>query len=274
MDIRQHLLRSDINAAYKAWCIHAEKLLLTIPPTNGDYDNGTGRGHVAFRRLTKLPPERFASCENVWARQLGKALRRIDELLHMKHWGYRADLAWQHVRDFLRHTLCKQTHNFRPFDQDTYTIPLLNNLRAMLCIEYNSSKSTARQARVKAWTSRIQSSVQQAFKFVRNTTDPDSPPMLLNTGERTVDRNEQLKAILDQWAPIFQKYSGAQPSLQKFHDHFGQHMKKGQMECLPLTCHDLVIAARETKRSSPSLDNWKPNALMALAWWYPGIYAD
>ena len=89
-----------------------------------------------------------------------------------------------------------------------------------------------------------------------------------------MDRTEQLDAILKEWMPIFQKFKNTKPDIAAFLEHFGQNIRSSTMTLRPLSGEDLVEAARSTKASSPSLDNWKPSAITALAFWFPMVFND
>ena len=44
------------------------------------------------------------------------------------------------------------------------------------------------------------------------------------------------------------------------------------MTCEQLTGERLVDMAKQSKPSAASLDQWKPSALSALAFWYPSLF--
>ena len=98
--------------------------------------------------------------------------------------------------------------------------------------------------------------------------------MKMPDGTFTACKNQQLRAILDEWTPIFQKFKVRKPKVQEFVGTFRPVMKSSAMACQDLTGPSLAAAARQTKPCAGSLDNWTPSAPTALAQWRPGVFDD
>ena len=98
--------------------------------------------------------------------------------------------------------------------------------------------------------------------------------MTLPDGTTTVNDADQLEAISQAWEPIFNKFINGSPSADTFMQHFGHHMRTADMTPRPLTSALLVEQAKEAKPSSCSLDQWRPESLQALAFWYPSVFQE
>ena len=131
---------------------------------------------------------------------------------------------------------------------------------------------TDRQARIKAWKAKIAQSEKHAYKWLQSVDAPDDITMKLPDGKTTANTEDQLKAIQQDWLPIFQKFANHLPDLNTFEEHFIPFMKTSPMEIAPLTGPELVLTLAKSKPSAPSLDGWTPQALIALTKWFPSLF--
>ena len=268
------LRKKDVDLAYKLWCRRAESYLLTIPMTNGGHEVKSLRGHTAFRKLCSYPPERDGCAEDVWSRQLARALRQTEALLAMQVWGHRADLTLRNLEKFLHRDAGKFSQSPGSFLQDSMTRNELQRLQIFLRLEYNFAQRQMKYGRIRAWKDRMQSSIRMSYKWVRGQRKVEPTPMTLKDQTVTVDRNRQLDAILEEWKPIFHKYKQQKEDVSSFMANFGPYMKVGSMTLNPLQGGDLVAAALSTKPSASSLDRWRPESLKSLAQWFPDLFHD
>lgn len=96
--------------------------------------------------------------------------------------------------------------------------------------------------------------------------------MKLSSGLYTANTDVQLEAIHNDWLPVFQKFAHSLPDVNTFTEHFVPFMKSSPMSLSPLTGQELVNTLASTKSSSPSLDGWTPQSLIALSQWFPELY--
>ena len=268
------LRRGLVDDAYGEWCKRAERILCSIPTTTGAQDYGRGRGAVAFRRLCVYPPERHAGAETVWMRKVAKALRRAEELGKMKVWGYRAEITMGHLRSFAREVRGPFADEFVPVVMRTLSCEVVTEMCGLLSAEYRRLQTMGDRARLRAWKDRMQSSIRQSHRWVRDECKRSSMLMRTEEGHFTVDRNEQLDHMLNAWKPIFEKFKSRPADCERFMEQFGPYMRSAQMELEPLTGRFLAEVARDTASSAPSLDMWRPGSLAALGHWAPGIFDD
>ena len=272
--IQQHLAKNNLEDAYKQWSLNAENLLATIPATDKTVSFSHGRGRTAWRRLTVYPPEGFADTDTVWCRQLAKALRQVEELVRMQVWGHRADNTYNNLRKFIIREQNNFTTGVLQLVPEKINRQTLEPLQSLISQEYKQAKRDCGQKRLKAWKARLQSSEKQCYKWVQGWAKVETLPMKRSDGRYTIDRTQQLQEILNEWIPIFQKFKQEKPQVQTFIEHFGPNMRYQDMSLCDITGPSLVSAAKATSPSSHSLDNWKPEELTMLAWWYPVIFDD
>ena len=67
----------------------------------------------------------------------------------------------------------------------------------------------------------MQSSEKQGYKWLQGSSKVEPVPMRTSGGGYTVDRSEQLEAILNEWTPIFHKFKDSKPDVATFMEHFG-----------------------------------------------------
>ncbi|CAE7235511.1 unnamed protein product [Symbiodinium sp. CCMP2592] len=157
----------------------------------------------------------------------------------------------------------------RPFGGEVVT-----QMCNMLAAEYRRLQTAGDKARLRAWKDRMQSSIRQSHKWVKDECKRSSMLMRTSEGSFTVDRNEQLDHMLTAWKPIFEKFHSRPADCDRFIEQFGPYMRSARMDLEPLSGPFLAEVARETASSAPSLDMWKPGSLAALGHWAPGIYDD
>ena len=273
-DLHILLRKCDIDGAYKAWCKRAEKYLVQIPMTDGQPETVCNRGHTAFRKLCVQPPERQAVAEDLWSRKLAKAMRQTRELQIMQVYGYRADVTFCHLQNFFRNNRSHFSDLPESFCTCLLSRDCVGNMALFLQTEYRSWQTKVKNMRLRAWKDRLQSSIRESYKWCKGQRKVEPAPMKLPDGSCTVDRSQQLDAILQAWSPIFQKYKSREPDVAVFAEHFGPFIRSHRMTVSDLTSDMLVAAAVGTKKSAASLDRWRPDALRALALWFPGIYDD
>lgn len=274
LDIRACLSLKDIDKAMQLWSKRAEGLLCTIPLMDGSFVKGSGRGKVRMRRLCAWPPEREVFAETVWLRKLARALRRAQELARLAFWGYRADQTVAYLRTFWKETHGPLRELLDPLFTQTPSPAVFSEVQQILQTEYRSQRTLHQKARISAWKRRMQASEKLCHRWIQGKAKLEVVPMKLRNGEYTIDRNEQLNAILSEWEPIFNKFKSQPVDVASFCQHFGATMKGSPMSLDPLTPQQIVDAAKATTESSASLDNWRPSALTALAWWFPGLFVD
>ena len=230
----------------------AERPLCSIPTTTGVQDYGRGRGAVAFRRLCVYPPERHAGAETVWMRKVAKALRRAEELGKMRVWGYRAEITMGHFRSFAREVRGPFVDEFVPVVMRTLSSEVVTQLCSLVAAEYRRLQTMGDRARLRAWKDRMQSSIRQSHRWVKEECKRSSMLMRTEGGHFTVERNEQLDHMFTEWKPIFEKFCSRPVDCERFMEQFGPYMRSAQMELEPLSGHFLAEVARDTASSAPS----------------------
>lgn len=274
LDIRACLSANDIDKALQLWSKRAGSYLRKIPLMDGNFVQGSGRGKVRMRRICAWPPERQAFAETVWLRKLAKALRRAEELARLSFWGYRADQTLVHLKTFWKETSGALREMLNPLFEQVPGPSVFREVQQVLQTEYRVQRTLRQKARISAWKRRMQASEKLCHRWIQGKAKLEVVPMKLRGGGLAIDRNEQLDAILQEWEPIFNKYKSQPADVASFCQHFGTTMKSSPMNLDTLTSQQLVDAAKATSDSSASLDNWRPSALTALAWWFPGLFVD
>ncbi|CAE7437407.1 unnamed protein product [Symbiodinium sp. CCMP2592] len=274
-DVRQLLARHELHEAFGVWCRDAEKLLLSIPMVVDGvdtFDEGHGRGKVRFQKLCRYPAVAQETAMTLRMRQLASAIRRSEELMLMSAFGYRAEQTWRNirkVRPYLDATV-------RPaFDEHFWKGLTRENVKAVLVVlkeHYQRVQTECKNARLKAWKRRMWASDREAHRWLRGGGKPLTTVMQMPDGVFSANAEQQLKAILDAWKPIFGKFKNREPRVDRFFEFFGSGMRRSPMDLQDITGERLVEAALRTKASSAGLDQFRPEALTALARWYPQVF--
>ena len=88
---------------------------------------------------------------------------------------------------------------------------------------------------------------------------------------RTANVAEQLEAIRQAWKPFLDKFANKAPRTQEFLDCFCPLTRGHDVKMQDITGPQLVAAASKLDASTPSLDQWRPESLRALAEWHPSV---
>ncbi|CAE7832135.1 unnamed protein product [Symbiodinium sp. CCMP2592] len=241
-DVRQALTRGDINKALDVWCRKADALLARILLSGVSAD----------------------------ARDVGNG--RGKELLCMQAYGYRADITWRNIAHVRKYLEGDALSCFDELYRGGLTRTNAGDMHRFLNEHCQRAQTRCRNARLKAWKSRVRESEKDAYRWLKPLNSNAGKVMKLPDGSFTATEETQLRAILDARQPIFQKFGEREPRVEQFFEFFGQTMRSSEMHLQDITGADSVAAALDTAPSSPGLDHFRPESLTALAKWYPQLF--
>ena len=273
--IRQQLRQNRIDDAFQTWCDLAQDMLHKIPHTLNSrvmYDTGKHRGQVRFQRQCVVPRQRDAHSLNLRSRRIADALGRVQELLRSPCFGQQSLNTWKNLSKVLPSLDTRDQLAFSKFINDSINTDALLSCAQILRQNLQVSQASDKQARIKAWKSKLAQSEKHAYQWLKSPNTPVDITMKLPSGIFTANTESQLEAIHNDWLPIFQKFAQTLPDIKTFEEHFVPFMKTSPMALSPLTGPELVQTLASSKNSSPSLDGWSPQSLIALSKWFPCLY--